>query len=308
MKVQPNNLISALSALFKADQRSSIEKAKSPFVMQHHYKDLMPNQFGRVVLISSVRSWGPTPTAKAKIITGINSLVYVLEGSGHFSRSDGFKCKVKAGDMFFTFPEFRHSFGGGLKTWSEFSVWFEGPIFKALLSAGMLDKSAPVLHLEPIEYWVSKLQALIPQDKQASRESVFQLSASLLLLMVEALKEHSEETHGLETRKWVAAVKHEIDLAVRKGERNWQSCAKAFHHTPETIRKYFTSVAGYSPGSYFRKSTMNYAVELIHDSKLTIAEIAEKLGYCDQFHFSRQFKKALGKSPIQFRKSGRHAH
>jgi AraC-like DNA-binding protein len=53
---------------------------------------------------------------------------------------------------------------------------------------------------------------------------------------------------------------------------------------------------------------MNYAVELIHDSKLTIAEIAEKLGYCDQFHFSRQFKKALGKSPIQFRKSGRHAH
>ena len=126
--------------------------------------------------------------------------------------------------------------------------------------------------------------------------------------MTEALKEQSIEKHGLVTQKWVSTVKHLIDLDVRKGVRDWRNCAKAFHHTPETFRKYFTKVAGYSPGVYFRRATMNYAAELIHSSRLSISEIADKLGYCDQFHFSRQFKKVLGKSPVQFRKTGQHPH
>jgi len=308
MRSHPTTLEGALGAALEEHQRSAKEIAKFPFIMRLLYKDLMPNPFGRVVLISSVRSWGPTPTARAKIISGISSLVYVLEGSGHFSRSDGFKCQLEAGDMFFTFPEFRHSYGGGLKTWAEFSVWFEGPIFDALHSTGVLSESAPVLRLQPLQYWASKLQRLIPDDEQASRESVFQLSANLLLLMTEALKEQSIERHGLETQKWVSTVKHLIDLDVRKGIRDWRSCAKTFHHTPETFRKYFTKVAGYSPSVYFRRATMNYAAELIHSSRLSISEIAETLGFCDQFHFSRQFKKVLGKSPIQFRKTGQHPH
>ncbi len=307
-KAIPTNLQDALDALFREDSRDPGEIAKHPFIMRLLYKNLIPNAFGRVVLIGTVKSWGPTPTSKAKIIGGICSLVYVLEGSGHFSRSDGLKRNLKAGDMFFTFPEFRHSYGGGLKAWSDLSVWYEGPIFDALFSTGVLDKNEPFLHLEPILYWQGKLQDLIVQDAVPSRENALLTGAKLLHIITEAVNEHYMGTHGMEKQNWVLKVKHEIDLAARSGKMDLRDIAKRLHYTPETLKRHFTKIAGYSPGVYFRSAIMNYAAELVHDSNLSIAEISEKLGYCDQFHFSRQFKKALGKSPVQFRKTGHNLH
>ena len=38
---------------------------------------------------------------------------------------------------------------------------------------------------------------------------------------------------------------------------------------------------------------------------LPIGEIAEKLRFSDQFHFSHLFKKVYGMSPLSFRKAGR---
>lgn len=46
---------------------------------------------------------------------------------------------------------------------------------------------------------------------------------------------------------------------------------------------------------------MRLARSLLRDSSNTISSIAEFLGYCDVYFFTRQFKKFNGISPGQFR-------
>lgn len=57
-----------------------------------------------------------------------------------------------------------------------------------------------------------------------------------------------------------------------------------------------------SPMQYIKKLRMNKAQMLVIGSELSISEIAEAVGYKDQFHFSHDFKRYYHKAPLQFRK------
>ena len=35
---------------------------------------------------------------------------------------------------------------------------------------------------------------------------------------------------------------------------------------------------------------------------MPVSEVSERLGFCDQFYFSRYFKKRCGESPLKYRK------
>ncbi len=56
--------------------------------------------------------------------------------------------------------------------------------------------------------------------------------------------------------------------------------------------------------TYFKRYRMEIARELLLGSDLSIARVAESVGYPDSFYFSQVFKKHFGKPPLQYRKSG----
>ena len=45
--------------------------------------------------------------------------------------------------------------------WSEFYLVFEGPVFDAWRSPQLLDPSRPIMHLEPTDYWLARMEAVI---------------------------------------------------------------------------------------------------------------------------------------------------
>lgn len=57
-----------------------------------------------------------------------------------------------------------------------------------------------------------------------------------------------------------------------------------------------------SPYQYLLRLRMNYAAELMLIPGTLVKEVADKLGFEDQFHFSRTFKKVIGLSPVSFAK------
>ncbi len=64
--------------------------------------------------------------------------------------------------------------------------------------------------------------------------------------------------------------------------------------------KYFDNL---SFGDYIRKLRIEKSMELLKDTKHTLAEIAYMTGFSDQSHFNRTFKKHTGENPSAFRKS-----
>lgn len=67
----------------------------------------------------------------------------------------------------------------------------------------------------------------------------------------------------------------------------------------------FKQATGMAPLEYIRRKRLREAELLLLDGDAGIGEIAERLRFADQFHFSHLFKKVYGMSPLRFRKAGR---
>ena len=63
----------------------------------------------------------------------------------------------------------------------------------------------------------------------------------------------------------------------------------------------FKQQTGCSPRDYLHLLRIHRACQSLRGSTLNVKEIAARLGYQDQFHFSRQFKAFQGLSPTEYR-------
>lgn len=66
------------------------------------------------------------------------------------------------------------------------------------------------------------------------------------------------------------------------------------------FRRVFAEKTGQSPMKYREKVRIYWAKQLLHSKLLTVTEVAEKLGYCDVYHFSKNFKQQTGSTPLSF--------
>jgi AraC-like DNA-binding protein len=66
------------------------------------------------------------------------------------------------------------------------------------------------------------------------------------------------------------------------------------------LRQIFQSRLGTSPKAFAEKLRLNLAGQYLHQGGMTVAKVAELLGYSSPFHFSRAFKRQFGVPPSQW--------
>ena len=81
-----------------------------------------------------------------------------------------------------------------------------------------------------------------------------------------------------------------------------EQIANAVGISPSTLHKRFKAETGVSLGAYQDKLIFYRATQLLAERQLSIKEISQQLGFCDQYYFSRRFKTQIGKTPSQYRK------
>jgi AraC family transcriptional regulator len=74
---------------------------------------------------------------------------------------------------------------------------------------------------------------------------------------------------------------------------------------PAHLARVFRQFHGRTLGDYVRQLRVEYARRRLATSDTPLAEIALAAGFSDQSHFSNTFKRHLGESPAEFRKSAR---
>lgn len=113
--------------------------------------------------------------------------------------------------------------------------------------------------------------------------------------LAEALKEPADEEQG----RWDHVL--ELLTADFRMSPSLQDIAKEVGLTYETFRKRFHTRYGQAPLNYRNERRLEFAATLLRLTTLSCREIAESLGYTDEFHFSRRFKARFGTSPTHFR-------
>lgn len=78
--------------------------------------------------------------------------------------------------------------------------------------------------------------------------------------------------------------------------------ARAAGYSVDHFAKLFRQVMGQPPQEYIVAARIDRAKQLLAESTLSVAQVADALGYRDVYFFSRQFKQKTGRSPSAYRK------
>ena len=164
--------------------------------------------------------------------------------------------------------------------------------------------------------------SLAPPEEEAER-----FEALLDLLRVEAsgragresaeLRRHLLSAALLWARRWReaqleegGATRSDVQLHQRfleTLERDFQSSHDAGHYaselgvSPGTLSRVLTRLTGRTAKALILERVMLEAVRLLRFSDLSVKEIADRLGFSDQFAFSKAFKRQRGEAPLDFR-------
>jgi AraC family transcriptional regulator len=118
-------------------------------------------------------------------------------------------------------------------------------------------------------------------------------------------------TRGLDgalPRRRLRAVVEYIDDQLAAG-LTLEQMAAIVHLSPYHFARQFKAATGLPPHQYLIARRVERAKEflLLHGHDLSLAEVAASAGFSDQSQFSHHFKRLVGVTPRQFRKSARTA-
>lgn len=100
-------------------------------------------------------------------------------------------------------------------------------------------------------------------------------------------------------------IDHALEIMEIKLERRLTNdeLAEVAGMHPNAFTRLFKSVTGQSPQKYMNVKRIERACIMLHNTSVSIEEVAEALGFCDRFHFSRVFKQVRGVGPAAFIKT-----
>jgi AraC-like DNA-binding protein len=243
---------------------------------------------GRIVVAGLLKDHAGVPEKPMRTLSSY-ALVYLLNGKGTFQDALGARVKLAPGDMWMVFPEIPHWYGPAKGSfWDEFFIVFSGPLFDLWRAKGLLDPAQPVRHVEPVDYWLRRLEEVVHSETDS-----LQKVCSLQHLLAEIL----EDTDDSQPPHWLTRAYSLLQMR----DQTPPEVARSLGMSYETFRKHFSSAAGVSPGHYQTLKAMDKACALMMTEESTNKEIAERLHFCDEFHFARRFKQIMGLTPTQFR-------
>lgn len=159
------------------------------------------------------------------------------------------------------------------------------------------------------DYGEDALLLLFPalRNELGASDGWAQFEAQSLLVLRSFVGEHLKNEGQQRPSKREALARRVRDFIDTHYDRplNLQTLAANFAYSGSYLSSLFASRYALSPLDYLLALRIEKAKALLaEDPEATVQEIAGRVGYSDPLYFSKQFKKAVGRSPSEFR-SGR---
>ena len=274
-----------------------------PFRMANVHSKPQNGIFGRVTLAGHLRNSKGVSFVSMRVL-GSFALVYVLEGGGRYQLSGQKPHPCQKGDLLVIFPDIAHAYGpdpGG--RWDEVYIVFEGEIFDLWRRYGILSPDRPILRLPELSRHARRLKEIASLSRGSDPSRQLDQICKLQSFLASALAAQTGSTGNTGFRTWPDWVISAVQQMESNISAPVETIARAAGLSYESFRKKFRTITGDSPSHYRTRIAVDQARKLIYEQRLTNKELAEKLGFCDEFHFSRRFQQITGQRPKEFRRS-----
>ena len=228
-------------------------------------------------------------------------LVYTLAGTTNYEDHLIGKRKLEPGDLLLIHPGIAHWYGDRYeRDWDEYFIVFEGPLFDFWEKVGLLDPTNPIVHLEPIPYWLHRLESCVAKSDRFGMAANVKQLVNLLELLTEVMEMRlaARESHHA---PWLARACGALAADLSK-PIEWNAFALSLGLPLETFRKAFVRALGVPPHQYRMAKVIDRACELSAVKGKLQKEVAAELGFATEQHFARRFKDMTGLTFGQFRR------
>ncbi|HEY0793815.1 MAG TPA: AraC family transcriptional regulator [Chthoniobacterales bacterium] len=198
--------------------------------------------------------------------------------------------------------------------------WEQGSeVIVLLVSADALGRAAEELLVRDRFEILSATLAQAPLLQQLAVEirrelgspfgvSRFYLESIGHLLFGHLLRQHSTrspwrtENDGAIRRKGFRRADAVIDEHLETGV-TVELLARELEMQPQRLTRWFKATTGYTPYQYVSRRRLEQAMRLLSNRRLGLAEIALRLGFASQSHFTAVFRRATALTPSAYRRA-----
>jgi AraC-like DNA-binding protein len=228
---------------------------------------------------------------------------YVASGKGTLVYGDK-TYHLHRGDLFYFAPhDLPHYTPDHDDPWSYLWLGFDGTNVKAFLTLAGLSSENPVLHDEEHRY-KEFFDAIYNGYLAKGFLDLYCLGQAYALFGLLGEKGHREEKALTLAEAHIKAAK-EFVINNYQFALSVEDVANNVGVTPNYLANIFAEYEHSSPKKYLTQVRMENAALLLRSGSYKVNEVGKRCGYQNQLHFSSEFKKYYGASPLHYLKEGK---
>jgi len=228
-------------------------------------------------------------------------LIYITEGRGVFENVATGRVKIEAGQVIILFPGEWHRYRPIKKVgWVENWIGFRGDYAEHLMNA-FFSLSKPVFRVGHDEELLNLIRSVVDLTEQRP-VGVQQLMAARTVEALARVRMLKMGYHKLD-RRIAEKIQQARCYLLEHSEEDvdMEKLSSELGMSYSRFRSLFKTQTGTAPHHYLLDIRVNKAKDLLVNTRLTVSEIAEHLGFTSVYYFSRLFKNRAGMTPTQCR-------
>ena len=229
---------------------------------------------------------------------------YVLSGQGTI-RLEGRSCRVSANNFFILPPHSNATYSPDKHDpWSYIWIEISGTAMRTVLDGTTMRHDNFVFsdaEGHPVE---KLLKEMVEADNAAAENAEGLLVTGYVYrLLAFLLQNHPKEQMQTSSKKeeTTKIISRYLTIHYNDPALSIQSVAERFGFSPSYLTRLFKEQIGITPIQFVDDVRMKKAIELLNHRTLTINQIAEAVGYSNQFYFARRFKRYFGMPPTLYK-------
>lgn len=267
-------------------------------------KSPIVSTIGTVWLAGRLHGRHTIPPNRMRVL-GKFGLILMDAGRGDYADASGVQRTLRPGDAVLVSPAIPHAYGGrDGQAWGQVYTVFSGPQFELLQGSPGFTAHQPVWHLEPATLWVKRMEEILFADAPSTPAGSLRTVGRFAQLLVE-MAAADAEARERPRDAWLETSRQLLGEPQRGEWLSPQAVAARLGQSYEAFRKRFAARTGLAPGKFQQQRRIDLACAALYQGRDNFKELAEELGFCDVYHFSKVFRQVVGQPPATYRRTVR---